>query len=457
LVNKKALIDTAFNEIDKHRDKIINIANSILHEPEVGFKEKKTAQKVKDIFEELGIKYRSELAVTGIKGVMDGGRKGPVVAIIAELDAIINYNHPFADKKTGAAHACGHFAQIAQLIGAAIGLKKIMDKLSGQVVLFVVPAEEFINLEFREDLKKEGHIKYYGFREDLKKEGHIKYYGGKQELIHLGEFDDIDIVIMQHAQSEYPGRKALITDGSNGFIGKSVRFIGKEAHAGSAPYNGVNALNAFNIALSAIHAQRETFRDEDAVRVHPIITKGGDSVNNVPSDVKIELYVRARTVKAIEEINRKVDIALMAGAMAVGARVEIINTPGYLPIENDKKLINIWAENAAELIGKENVLHIGPRGSSTDMGDLTQIKPGIHPYVGSFSGHSHSRDFKVEDEEMTYIISSKIYVHTIIDLLYGETETAKEIIRDFTPKMSKDEYLELLDSLSYKRQWRFEG
>ncbi|MCK5196828.1 MAG: M20/M25/M40 family metallo-hydrolase, partial [Spirochaetales bacterium] len=269
-MNKKALIDTAFNEIDNHRDKVINIANSILHEPEVGFKEKKTAQKVKDIFEELGIKYRSELAVTGIKGVMGEGRKGPVVAIIAELDAIINYDYPFADKKTGAAHACGHFAQIAQLIGAAIGLKKIMDKLSGQVVLFAVPAEEFINLEFREELKKEGHI---------------KYYGGKQELIHLGEFDDIDIVIMQHAQSEYPGRKVLVTDGSNGFIGKSVRFIGREAHAGSAPYKGINALNAFNIALSAIHAQRETFRDEDSVRVHPIITKGGDGVNNVPSDV----------------------------------------------------------------------------------------------------------------------------------------------------------------------------
>jgi len=300
---------------------------------------------------------------------------------------------------------------------------------------FAVPAEEFINLEFREDLKKEGHI---------------KYYGGKQELIHLGEFDDIDIVIMQHAQSEYPGRKALLTDGSNGFIGKSVRFIGKEAHAGSAPYNGINALNAFNIALSAIHAQRETFRDEDSVRVHPIVTKGGDSVNNVPSEVKVELYVRARTVKAIKEINHKVDTALMAGAMAIGAQVEITNTPGYLPIENNNKLKSIWAKNAANLIGKENVLHVGPRGSSTDMGDLTQIKPGIHPYVGSFSGHSHSRDFKVVDPEMAYIISSKIYVLTIIDLLYGEAETAKEIIRDFTPNLSKNEYLKLLDSLSYK-------
>ncbi len=270
-------------------------------------KNKKTAKKVKEIFEELGIKYRSELA------------------------AIINYDYPFADKKTGA------------------------------------------------------------------------------------------------------------------------------AHAGSAPYNGINALNAFNIALSAIHAQRETFRDEDSVRVHPIITKGGDSVNNVPSEVKVELYVRARTVKAIKEINRKVDIALMAGAMAVGAQEEIINTPGYLPIENDKKLINIWAKNAAELIGEENVLHVGPRGSSTDMGDLTQIKPGIHPYVGSFSGHSHSRDFSVADQEMAYIISSKIYVLPIIDLLFEKAETAKELVRNFEPTMTKDEYLELLDSLTYKKQWRYEA
>lgn len=440
-MDKKALQNMAFKEIDNYRDKIIDIANSILHEPEEGFKEKKTAQKVKKAFEELGIEYRSELAVTGIKGVLREGQEGPVIALIAELDAIINNDYPFANKVTGAAHACGHFAQIAQLIGAAIGLKKIADKLSGKVVLFVVPAEEYINLEFREALKKEGQI---------------KYYGGKQELIRLGEFDDIDIVIMQHAQSDYPGRKALIADGSNGFIGKSVRFIGKEAHAGDAPYNGINALNAFNIALSAIHAQRETFKEADSVRVHPIITKGGDSVNNVPSEIKVELYVRARTVKAIKEINRKIDIALMAGAMAVGAQVEITNTPGYLPVENNNELIKIWAKNAALLIGEENIFYMGPKGGSTDMGDLTQIKPGIHPYVGSFSGELHSRDFKVEEAEMAYIIASKIYVLTVIDLLYGEAETAKKIIKNFTPNLSKDEYLTLLDSLFYKKLWKYE-
>jgi amidohydrolase len=442
MMNKKNLIKIAFDEIDKNRDLIIKIGNSILHEPEEGFRENKTAQKVKEAFDELGILYRSDLALTGIKGVIGEESKGPVIAIICELDSIINHDHPLADKVSGAAHGCGHYAQVAQLIAAAIGLKKIMDKLSGQVVLFAVPAEEFINLEFRETLKKDGHI---------------KYFGGKQELIRLGEFDDIDIVIMQHAQSEYPGRKAFVADGSNGFVGKSVRFIGKEAHAGDAPFNGINALNAFNIALSAIHAQRETFRDQDSVRVHPIITKGGDVVNNVPSEVKVELYVRARTVKAIKEINRKIDIALMAGAMAVGAEVEISNTPGYLPVENNTALKNIWVKNAVELLGEKNVLFVGPQGGSTDMGDLTQIKPGIHPYVGSFSGELHSRDFKMDEPEMAFIISSKIYVLTIIDLLFEKAETAKDLIREFKPTMTKDEYLELLDSLSYKKLWRYEG
>ena len=103
--------------------------------------------------------------------------------------------------------------------------------------------------------------------------------------------------------------------------------------------------------------------------------------------------------------------------MAVGARVEITNTPGYLPIENNEELTGIWTDNAVQLLGRENVLSVGAFGGSTDMGDLTNIKPGIHPFVGSFSGDLHSKDFEVVDQEMSYITSAKILVHTVIDLL----------------------------------------
>ena len=81
---------------------------------------------------------------------------------------------------------------------------------------------------------------------------------------------------------------------SNGFVGKTVQYIGKTAHAANAPHEGINALNAACLGIMGINALRETFKEDDMVRVHPIITKGGDLVNNVPSDVRMELYVRAR-------------------------------------------------------------------------------------------------------------------------------------------------------------------
>jgi amidohydrolase len=354
------------------------------------------------------------------------------------MDALFNPEHPKADKESGLVHACGHFAQLASLVGAGFGLKQVIGQLPGRVVLFAVPAEEFINLEFRQQLKEQGDI---------------KYFGGKQELVRLGALDDVDLVLMQHAQSDIPGKSAFISAGSNGFIGKTVRFLGRAAHAGVAPFKGINALNAFHLALAAIHAQRETFRDEDAVRVHMILTKGGDAVNVVPGEVRVEMYVRAKTIEAIKEINAKVDRALRAGAMGVGAKVEITNTAGYLPILGDERLTKSWIKNAEVILGAENVHFIEAWGGSTDMGDLTHLLPGIHPFVGSFSGDLHSKDFEPTDEEMAFITSAKILCATVIDLLANDAQEARAVIDDFQPKLKKKEYLELLDSLSYQQLW----
>ncbi len=429
----------ALEDIDLNRESIINLGKEIFAEPEVGYKEYRTAEKVDRIFSGWNIDIKRGLALTGIRGTLKGARPGPVVGIIGELDALINHDHPAADSETGAVHACGHFAQIAWMVGTGFGLRHIINELNGSVVLFAVPAEEFIDLEFRQGLKDEGKI---------------KYFGGKQELIHLGEFDDIDLVIMNHAQSDLPGRNVFMTDGSNGFIGKFARFTGRASHAGVAPEKGINALNAFNIALTSIHSQRETFRDQDMVRVHPIITKGGDSVNVVPGDVTSEMYVRARTTEAIRDTNIKVDRSLKAGAMGVGASVEIKTTAGYLPLRNDKQLSDLWMKNAAEIVGEDNVSYTGPFGGSTDMGDMTHLKPGIHPMVGAFSGDLHSKDFKVTDEEMAFIIPAKINALTVIDLLYGDECMAEKITADFTAEFSKDKYEELLDSLTYNLIWK---
>ena len=437
-MTKEILKHKALQAIDENRETIITIAKLIWAEPEEGYREYKTAQKVEEIFDEWGIPYEKGLALTGVKGRLQGKQDGPTVCVMGELDAVCNPDHPEADPESGMVHACAHASQIAWLIGAGFGLKDIHESLGGNVVLFAVPAEEYLNL---------------GFRQQLKDEGKIKYFGGKQELVRVGAFDDVDIALMCHGHSEDPGKAIFIPSGSNGFVGKSAKFLGKTAHAGFAPDKGINALNAFNLALSAIHAQRETFRDEDMVRVHPVVTRGGEGVNNVPSDVRTEMYVRAKTVEAIRDANKKVDRSLKAGAMGIGTQVEIVNTPGYLPLVQESALTDVWVNNSKALLGEEHVHFIGHSGGSTDMGDITHILPGIHPYAGGFQGVLHGSDFQVTDEEMAYIIPAKLYAMTVIDLLHDDARAAREITQNFTPTLSKDEYLALLDSLAYTQLW----
>jgi amidohydrolase len=319
---KDELKTMACREIDRRKDEIIKTALDILENPETGFREIKTSRLVSNKFNELGLTPNEGLALTGVKGSLSGAGEGPAVAILGELDSLIVPDHPKADGETGAAHACGHHAQIGTLIGAAIAFvhSGVMPFLGGKVVFMAVPAEEYIEINFRNGLRKEGKI---------------SYLAGKQELIKLGAFDDIDLAMMTHNHSNPGGKKLGVGGTSNGMLAKQIQFIGRGAHAGAAPHKGINALNAAMISLTAIHTQRETFRERDAIRVHPIITKGGEAVNIVPSDVRMETYVRGKTLEAIKNANDQVDRCLRAGALAVGGKVRIATLPGYSPMLND--------------------------------------------------------------------------------------------------------------------------
>ncbi|MFA7674178.1 MAG: peptidase dimerization domain-containing protein, partial [Clostridia bacterium] len=261
--------------IDKNRDRIIDIGEQILRNPEMGYKEFITSELVDAIFNEIGLQDITHHAITGVKGWLRGRSHKTHIAILGELDAVLSPAHPFADKQTGAAHSCGHNTQIAALIGSAMGLiiSGVMEKLDGDLCFFATPAEEYVEIEYRKELIKKDKI---------------SYLGGKQELIATGAFDDIDMAIMTHSETNSPIPRVVVDGTAMGFIGKTVQFIGKEAHAGGAPHEGINALNAAAIAIMCINAIRETFRDCDSVRVHPIITKGGDMVNTVPADVRME-------------------------------------------------------------------------------------------------------------------------------------------------------------------------
>ncbi|POG53640.1 amidohydrolase [Haloferax marisrubri] len=418
--------------IDAHADDIIAFAEDVQAEPELGYKEVKTTEKVVSRFEALGLDVETELAVTGARARAGSGDF--VAAVLGELDALVNPDHPLADPETGAVHACGHNAQLAHLVGTAVGLVEsgVVDDLDGAVEFVAVPAEEYLDLDYRRGLLEAGDI---------------EFFGGKQEIIRRGYVDDWDAAAMMHAGSDTPERTVTSDISTNGFVGKFVTYRGTEAHAGAAPEEGVNALNAAMLGMNAVHAQRERFRDEDHVRVHPIITRGGDGVNVVPAEVTMESYVRAASIEAVSDVNESVNRALAAGAMGVGGDVEIEDYPGYMPLRTDETLVAFYDENARDIVGPDAVTAGTPHLSgSTDMGDITQLVPGIHPWTGGFEGAVHARDFRVVDEEMAYVIPAKLTACTLVDLLTSP-EAMAAVRAAKAEKRSREEYLDAVRSL----------
>jgi amidohydrolase len=423
-MNVKELKALALREIDAHADEIIAIGEKILGSPEMGYRELKTAALVKSVFDSLSIPYRDGIAVTGVRGELSGRSHNARVAVIGEMDAVLCSSHPTADTVSGAAHACGHNAQIATMLGCAFGLSAIASELDGDVCFFSVPAEEFVEVKYRSRLRDQGKI---------------GLFGGKQELIRLGEFDNIDMAMMVHAQGNSPKSDVFTVGSGMGFVAKKINFIGKAAHAGGAPHEGINALNAAMAAMMCIHAARETFRDEDKIRVHPIITNGGELVNVVPDLVTMETYVRGATPEAVKDASAKVDRAIRGACIAIGAECEITDYKGYLPLEQSKAMLEIFESNARET-GAE--IHYGfDMTGSTDMGDLGHVMPIIQPCMGGFTGNLHSAEFSVADKISAYITPAKLMAMTVIDLLAEGAENALHIKRDFVPKMSKEEYL----------------
>ena len=419
------------SEIDRRGDELVRVAKTILDNPEPGFREEKTSRIVAQKFTELGIPYQDRIAITGLKGILDAGSPGPTVAVMGELDSLKVLGHPHADPVTGAAHACGHHCQIGMMLGAAVGLKApgVMDHLAGRVALIAVPAEEYIEIEYRDELRRQGKL---------------EFLGGKPEFVRLGALDDVDMAMMTHTSSNPDDGKIAVGGTNNGIVAKRIRFAGRAAHAGGAPHAGINALNAAMIALSAIHAQRETYRDEDTIRIHPIITQGGVAVNSVPADVRMETFVRGKTIDAFLSASAKVDRALRAGAMAVGASVTITTLPGYLPIRSDNNMLAFYRANAAALVGEESVTRLAHRTGSTDMGDVSQLIPVIHPYVVAATGDGHGNDYVVQDYELGVLTAAKAMAMTVVDLLADGGRRGAEIKAGYKAPMTKREYLSLM-------------
>ena len=394
--------------IDAHKSEIIACGEYILRHPELGFREVKTSRYVKEAFQKLGIPYRDNLAITGVMGTI-GRSDAPVhICIIGEMDAIVCHGHPYADPATGAAHACGHNAQVANMLGAAYGIVEsgMLEECDCKVSFLAVPGEEFVELDYRRQLVEKGLL---------------TYMSGKQELLHLGLFEDVDAAMMIHAHPETPQKHLFLNGSSLGFEVKWLTFKGKAAH-GSEPWNGTNALDAAVLAVMGIHANRPTFKDSDRVRIHPIISNGGDLVNVIPDKAVIETYVRAANPDALRDACEKVDNAARAGALAMGAQCEIENIRGYAPLRQDPAVSRVFEENVRMFYGENEITYGQDMTGSTDMGDVSQALPSIQPTMGGFAGALHSKEFAITDPEAVYITASKLLACTAYDLVKQKQE-----------------------------------
>ena len=439
--SKEDLKRRADEIIDAKADDLISIAKTILSNPEPGFREVKTAKLVAEQFGALGLQPRSGLAITGVRADASGSTPGPTMAVLGELDSLIVGEHPHADPNTNAAHACGHHCQIAMMLGAASALTSsdILESLAGRIAFMAVPAEEYIEIEYRDGLRKDGKI---------------EFLGGKPEMVRLGEFDDVHLAMMLHTTSNPAEQQICISNTNNGSVAKRIQFIGRASHAGGAPHLGVNALNAAMMAMTAINFNRETFRDEDSIRVHPIITKGGEAVSAVPADVRMETFVRGRNLEALMDANTKVDRALRAGAMAVGADVKIQTIPGYMPLQQHKGMAEIFRANAVNLVGEDNVSYVNHRGGSTDMGDISRLMPVIHPYIGGAVGLGHGATYVIEDYSLAVIKGAKALAYTVIDLLGDNAAHGNSIVGGQRPDMSISEYLKFMRNLASEETYK---
>ncbi len=436
-MNQKDMKTRVVEAIENKRGELIEIGRTLYSMPETGFKEYRSASYAKEALEMLGLSVQSGVAITGLKAKAHGRNHERCVAVMGELDALNMPGHPHADMKTGAAHACGHHAQIAMMLGTAIGLTEsgVMEMLDGDVAFLAVPAEEIIELEFRRKLLDEGKL---------------KFFGGKQEFVRLGVFDDIDAILAGHLSNTGPVSRFRHGGSYNGVVNKIVEFTGKSAHAALAPEKAINALQAAVNAINNINAMRETLPADQHPRVHYIITKGGDSPNIIPDDVRMEFGVRAATTDYMLELNAKVNAAIKAGSDAAGARVSIRDMGAYLPTRLDKNLCGVFAQSASRLFGEERVIDASDlhRGSSTDIGDAAAVKPMAYVNFGGATGSPHTVAFDVADEGFAYVEAAKAMAVTVVDLLADGGRMLDDVKEKFTPVFSdKNEYLAYHDKL----------
>jgi amidohydrolase len=334
MADLKALKEVVSAQVDARRDELVHISDTIHANPELGFAEFEAAALLTGMLEQAG--FAVERGVAGMETAfvasLAGRDEGPTIAFLAEYDAL-----------PGLGHACGHNIIGTAALGAGMATAAVLPKLAGTIQVIGTPAEEG--------------------------------GGGKAIMVDAGVFQEIDAALMIH-----PGGRNLLGRGALTAIPLRIAFRGKPAHAASVPDEGINALDGVLLTFGGINALRQHLRDD--VRIHGIISHGGEAPNIVPEYAEAHFIVRAADTPYAGEVLEKVRACAEGAALATGARLEFEQSgPRYDARLPNPKLVSLFGANL-EALGLKVVLATGgERMGSSDIGNVSQIVPTIHPYI----------------------------------------------------------------------------
>jgi amidohydrolase len=382
----KTLKDSVIKEVETGRRQLGELSLGIHANPELGFKEVKSAARLTKYLEAKGFAVERGICELPTAFRASYGKGQPAIAVLAEYDALPQLGH-----------ACGHNLIAGAAVGAAVAAKPAIDQCRGSVMVIGTPAEEF--------------------------------HAGKVIMAERGAFDGLDTAMMVH-----PASHDSATTQALACIGLDVEFLGKAAHSATRPEAGINALEAMLLAFAAINALRQ--HTTDKARIHGIITNGGEAVNVVPAHSAASFLVRAEDTTYLEELKEKVLNCFIGAATATGARLEYHwGELLYEPLRNNMTLARLFKQNM-ESIGRKMPLAGAGRVGSTDMGNVSQLVPAIHPTVAIVpEGITlHSPEFAAAAKSETGIEgmldAAKAMAMTVVDLV-ASPETADQVKKEF--------------------------
>ncbi|MDH6363314.1 amidohydrolase [Enterococcus sp. PF1-24] len=409
--------------------KIKPFTEDLFLHPELGYKEFRTSKKILTELREINPKIKVEqFSETGIKTYLSKD-KAKTMAFIAELDAVYAPTHFQADSETGAAHNCGHFTQVAIALTLYhhYFVTKAYQKLDFNLCFIFVPAEEYLDLDYRKSLRSAGKI---------------QFLGGKPEAMRLGIFDEIDFGVCVHAIGELFTQPTIeINCDLAGFLYKKYHFSGKATHAGFDPFSGVNAYSISTLFNTAVGLSRQQFKDTESIRVNPIILASDMSTNVIPNRITVGTDLRCKTLEYMPEVARKLDHAAKGSAAALEGEVTIETEMGYLPFVQNRylnhfveKVFNQWTAIPDIIDNRGSIAAAG------DIGDLSFMLPCIQVSYGGFKGAIHGDDFKMIDPEFVLQTFPEFLV-AIFAEMSSNLDYSKFYKRTFA------EYQELIDSM----------